>query len=138
MINIEASGNTYAIRRVLKELKFRWNSVSKTWWKIVPEASLNATLNQLRSQFSYSDIPNPNVIIHLSQVSVRGIPLNDKVMGIKLRPEGARAETDFLSLFNTGELSKGHIVTSNNQSAPPDSAKSIELERKQKSMEGFY
>lgn len=115
MIRITVTGNTFNIRGRLNDKKFWWNRKSREWVKTVAEGSLNSTLEALRPMRSWSGNPTPVIVINLIQVDINGDRMNDKVLGIKLRPEGERTGTDFLELFKNDVL----IVTA--IPVPPDS-----------------
>lgn len=115
MIQITVTGDTYPVRRMLKNNHFGWDG--KTWRKTVAEADLNRTLESIRPPVSWSDEPSPKVTITLGYVGIHGNQINEgKDMRINLMPVGARGGVDFLSLFldETGvQIITTHTVPAN-------------------------
>lgn len=120
MIRITVTGDTFRIRKRLKDNGFGWRPRSKEWVKTVAEGSLNSILEALRPMRSWSSNPTPVIVVSLIQVDINGDRMNKKVLGIKLRPEGERTGTDFLEQFKNDV----QIVTA--IPVPPDSEQEIE------------
>lgn len=84
MIRITVSGDTYDIRKRLKDNHFFWDPTTKTWSRIEGEASLDSTLDKLRPMISWSDVPTPQVFVTLHPVDVNGNLLSDRSFKLKL------------------------------------------------------
>ena len=106
MIRITVSGDTYDIRKLLKEIRFRWDPVLKTWSKIVAEGSLDKTLDAIRPQGTWSEEHSPQITVTLHSVDVQGNELNNSPFKLKLM-ELARPEVSVLVEFRK-ELSDIH------------------------------
>jgi len=99
MIEINVTGDTYSLRKGLKENGFYWVQEQKCWRKIVTEATLNNTLEAIRPPVSWSEKPFPRLAVTLKYVSLDGRMMSDKVLRIFLKPVGERGGVDFLGLF---------------------------------------
>ena len=100
MIEISVTGDTYDIRKRLKEQGFGWMSRSKTWVKSIAEASLNKTLEAIRPPRSWSEHPSPKINVMLKSVDINGNELRTEVLRINLKPVSEREGVDFLELFS--------------------------------------
>lgn len=106
MIRITVSGNTYDIRKLFNDQKFQWDSLSKTWSKIVAEGSLDKTLDAIRPPGTWSDQQGPQITVTLHSVDVQGNELNNSPFKLKLM-ELARSGVSVLEEFRK-ELSGIH------------------------------
>lgn len=97
MINITVTGDTYAIRRSLKDAQFMWEPKDKAWSKVVGEAMLDTTLESIRPPHSLTK--QPKVVVTLTSVDVNGDRMREGEMRVSLQPAGERALVDFLTLF---------------------------------------
>ncbi len=87
MILITVKGDTFNIRKRLKENHFLWDEFNKEWTRVVGEAKLNSTVQGLRPMRSWNDGSYPNITVILTSVDVHGRQIGKKMMGIKLLPE---------------------------------------------------
>lgn len=93
MIEIRVTGDTYHYRNHLKDQRYKWNGLKKYWWKIVGEASLNHTMDELRPKL----VPW-RIDVELRQVDVHGNPFTNDVLRVKLAMEHPdREPVDFLA-----------------------------------------
>jgi len=99
MIQITVTGETYQLRKTLKDNHFRWNAVLKAWQKVVGEASLDYQCEQLRPMRSLSDTPEPKIILELQKVDINGNPLSPSVTKVHLRSMARSGET-ISEIFN--------------------------------------
>lgn len=109
MIEITVTGQTYDVRECLKSNGFWWNAKTKEWQQTITEARLNGTLEDIRPPQSWSEQPSPRINVMLRHVDMNGRELSPEVLGIKLKPVGAREGVDFLELFQSAVL--GQVVT---------------------------
>lgn len=126
MIMISVTGKTYQLKETLKRNGFQWNPKTQAWWKMVG-VSLNATLEAIR----------PEVVtlqVTLFHVDLSGKQLSEKVLRFKLKPEGARAGTDYYEEFQAG-ICDDHVITVTESPAPPVSEKK---EKPRTVDEGFF
>ncbi|MHA1136547.1 MAG: hypothetical protein ACTSSE_08675 [Candidatus Thorarchaeota archaeon] len=132
MIRITVTGDTYPIRKRLKDGHFKWAKDFKAWYRVVGEGSLNATLEALRPMRSWVDQSYPVVVCKLEAIGVDGKKMSDKSCAIKLRPEGELGGTNFLELFQK----EVDVRLSPNDCSPstPDSEK----KEKKYDWDGFY
>lgn len=99
MIEVSVTGQTYELRKGLKDQGFHWVPKEKCWRKLITEATLNNVMEAIRPPVSWSNHPDPRLAVTLKYVTLDGRMLSDKVLRINLKPVGDRAGTDFLSLF---------------------------------------
>lgn len=97
MIGISVTGDSYAIRRSLKDAQFRWNPKDKAWSKVVSEAMLDTTLESIRPPYSLTK--QPKVVVTLTSVDINSNRMREGEMRINLQPIGERAGVDFLTKF---------------------------------------
>lgn len=133
MINIIITGNTYPIRRLLKQSGFQWNPDKKHWLNRITEAKLNGTLEAIRPPPSWSEKESPRIKASLTSVDINGNELRKEVLVIDIKPEGEKIEADYFELFNR-VVHSGQIITKTASVSPS----SEEIERKKKALEGFF
>ena len=107
MIRITVSGDTYDIRKRLKDNGFRWDPESITWHKTVGEASLDCDLDAIRPPQSFSIQESPQIYVILQSVDVRGNELNNSPFKLKLK-ELARPGVSVLDEFSKETVSDIH------------------------------
>lgn len=123
MIRITVTGDTYPVRKLLKDNKFRWNVGVKGWQRTIPEASLNHTIEKIRPPVSWSDAPSPKITITLESVDVWGKKMHDgKVLRFKLKSVGERARVDFFKKF-LEDVCEVQVVTLNENTCPANADK---------------
>ncbi len=129
MILITVTGDTYPMRSRFAGMRYRWNGATRSWSKLVAEASLDKECNEIRPLKSFSDTPEPRIILELRRVDINGNPLSPSVMKVHLRSM-ARPGENILKLFNE-EVSVNHI--------PPVYDSPDPIEPKKRTVdEGFY
>lgn len=98
MIEIRVIGDTYPLRKTLKEAGFRWRADHQQWRHRVSEAKLDATINGIRPPNSLSDKSSPTIYAELRQVDVEGRQMSKGHVRIKI---GERAGVEsILDHFN--------------------------------------
>lgn len=117
MIRITVTGDSYQVRKQLKDNKFRWNVGVKGWQKTIGEASLNHTLEKIRPPASWSDAPSPKMTITLASVDISGKKMRDGELRLRLNPVGERAGIDVFEKF-LEEVCNVHVVTYNKNTCP--------------------
>lgn len=117
MISVTGDKNSYAMKETLNREGFQWKPKDKIWWKGVG-VSLNGVLEAIRPEVVTLDITLTSVDLQLRKI-------DDKVLRFKLKPEGARAGTDYYKEFQTG-ICDDHVITVTESPAPPVSEKKKE------------
>jgi hypothetical protein len=72
MIEITVTGDTYHIRKGLKDNGFRWNHINQAWHKIEDEESLDHTLDKI-TPFADREL---TIRIRLQRMDKHGNPLS--------------------------------------------------------------
>ena len=116
MIEIRVTGDTYHIRKALKDNKFRWNHINQTWHKMENEESLDHTIKRL-TPAANNEL---TIRIRLQKVDVHGNPLSPDIMKFCLK-DVARPGVSVLEKFRK-EIS-GSCVSPIQSSGPTNPKK---------------
>lgn len=138
MIRITVTGDTYPIRKVLKEHKFQYNHPGRNWYRAVRETDLNRVIGAITPEYHYG-YDSPEINVKLESVDKNGNLNREGVMRITLTSEGAKAGVDYYKLF---ERKVCNQIITNDLNESPASSDSGTKEKKWKELpkidEGFF
>jgi hypothetical protein len=129
MIEITVTGDTYHIRKGLKDNGFRWNRIDHTWHKREDEESLNHTLDKI-TPFADREL---TIRIRLVKVDRYGNPLSPIVRFCL--SDVARPGVSALGIFNK-EISVSCV--SPIRASSPTKHKTKEWKKLPRIDEGFF
>ena len=67
MITVTVKGNTYPIRKVLKDNLFNYNEFDRCWYRRVTESDLNSVIDTLKPMQVCDDYDTPKFYIKIER-----------------------------------------------------------------------